>query len=239
MFFGSEPMHLHYTRATMRRLAPIIMAATVFTNAANSPVQQQPELPPLPMAQSDITDTYSIYSSLLPLGETATWKASFYAVRDVTVNAIPANAPCMVPPAKTPMERAMAGTMNPHNAVTPPPEQQQDYEEILSDFDSHCHDRIALVPEGWSARLPVKLLNEKQQAEFAEARSVSGKPKTYSGSPSLYGFGRVFFNAHHTTALVYATHWCGGLCGQGFWIALHRENGQWKRLPWSSVSWIS
>lgn len=222
----------------MRLLASIVASSTLWicVHDANA---QQPELPPVPMAQGDVTDTYAIYSSLLPLGETAEWKASFYAVRDVTVNAIPENAPCMVPPAKTAMERAMAGTMNPHNAVTPPPEQRQDYEEILSDFDSHCHDRLTLAPEGWSAKLPVRLLNEQQQAEYTTGRSVKGKSNPYDGSPSLYAFGRVFFNAHHTTALVYATHWCGGLCGEGFWIALHNENGGWKRLHWNTATWIS
>ncbi|MEK6396632.1 MAG: hypothetical protein V4734_00970, partial [Terriglobus sp.] len=215
-----------------------VAAATLWIFSKHTNAQQQ-ELPPLPMAQSDATDTYAIYSSLLPLGETAAWKASFYAVRDVTVNAIPADAPCMAPTAKTAMERAMTGTMNPHNAVTPPADQRQDYEEILSDFDSHCHDRIALAPEGWNAKLPVTLLNEQQQAEYTTSRNVMGKHTPYDGSPSLYAFGRVFFNAHHTTALVYATHWCGGLCGEGFWIALHKENGQWKRLHWNSASWIS
>jgi len=57
--------------------------------------------------------------------------------------------------------------------------------------------------------------------------------------PALYGFSEVYFNAHHTVALVYATHWCGALCGQGFWVALALEDGQWKPLRWSATTWIS
>ena len=49
----------------------------------------------------------------------------------------------------------------------------------------------------------------------------------------------VYFNASHTVALVYARHWCGGLCGQGLWIAVALEDGHWKRLPWNATSWIS
>lgn len=42
-----------------------------------------------------------------------------------------------------------------------------------------------------------------------------------------------------TVALVYATQWCGMLCGQGLWLAFALENGEWKPLNWNASTWIS
>ena len=61
------------------------------------------------------------------------------------------------------MERARSGGMNPHTAVSPPDKDKQDYEEILSDFDSHCHERLSLSSNSWKAKLPVHLLNQVER----------------------------------------------------------------------------
>lgn len=91
----------------------------------------------------------------------------------------------------------------------------------------------------------MRLLTPAEQQEFEASRFHPDKEPDknaaarFAGAPALYGFSAVYFNARQTVALVYATHWCGGLCGQGFWIALELKNGEWKQLGWHAVSWIS
>ena len=234
---------LHDGNSTPGKLLAMTRASlsvlTVLLTVAGASAQSVPEDSPLPMSAERSADSYAIYSSLLPLGETAGWKASFYAVRDSTVASLPPNAPCLVPPAKSALDRARTGSMNPHTAVTPPEEQRTDYEDILIDFDSHCHDRYVLEAGNWTTKLPVRLLSDQQQAQFVTSRFKAAANDTFAGAASLYGFSAVYFNAHHTTALVYATHVCGGLCGEGFWIALEKKSGTWKPLRWNAASWIS
>jgi hypothetical protein len=192
-----------------------------------------------PISPDRAEDSYAIYSQLLPLGETASWPASYYDVRDTTITAVQSDSPCSIPSGTAPIDRVRGG-MNPHVAVSPAERDRQDYEEILADFDTHCHERLTLSADFWKAKLPVQLLNEEEQSEFMDSRhSNSVTAEKYKGSAALYAFSQVYFNAHHTTAMVYATHWCGGLCGEGFWIAFARENGLWKQIHWRSISWIS
>jgi hypothetical protein len=206
----------------------------------SSSVQAVAPWPAQPMPPDRGEDSYTIYSQLLPLGETGTWPATFYAVRDTTITAVAPDGPCSVPDVTSQTDDTPLGGMNPHTAISPPQKSMQDYREILADFDSHCHERLSLSPDDWKAKYPVHLLNQAEQDEFRSSRNRStAAAEKYKGSPSLYGFSQVYFNVHHTVALVYATHWCGGLCGQGLWVALARENGAWKELRWRSANWIS
>jgi hypothetical protein len=199
---------------------------------------------PIQMPADRISDSYSIYSSLIPLGETAAkgWPHELWLVRDTTVTAVASDQPCAPTPSTAASARFDTG-MNPHSAVHPPEDQQENYNEILQDFDLHCHDVLSLDPDAWKLSAPVRLLTPDEQKEFqatrfGDARNSPAAAK-YKGAPALYGFSEVYFNAHHTVALVYATHWCGGLCGQGLWIALALEDGLWKPLQWNATQWIS
>ncbi len=217
-------------------LAFLIPAATV---GSQTSVPRRP-VEPISMPQDRSEESYAIYSQLLPLGETASWPAKFYAVTATTITAVQPESPCWVKRATTSLERASSGAMNPHNAVSAPDTEEQDYEEVLSDFDSHCHEVLSLSADSWRARLPIHLLNAEEQDEFRFTRNTKTLAAAkYVGSPALYAFSQVYFNAHHTVGMVYATHWCGGLCGQGFWVVLRKENGSWKRLQWQSATWIS
>jgi hypothetical protein len=130
--------------------------------------------------------------------------------------------------------------MNPHVAIHPPQENQQDLVEILDDFDQHCHDRLTLDPDPdvWKLAVPLHLLNPTEQAEFraTHGRVDSAVADKYKGATALYAFSEVYFNSHHSVAVVYATHWCGGTCGQRSWVAFTLDNSNvWKRQPnWSS-----
>ncbi len=191
--------------------------------------------------------SYSIYSMLMPLGETAgkNWPHKLWLVQDITVSVIPANEPCR--PVTSKDDRPLvAMTMNPHVAVKPAGNQAQDFVEILEDWDRHCHDRILLDRDGWHTLVPVVLLDSKARADHGSSRNTVIRDEAdhrevdkYEGAPSLYGFSPVFFNKSHTVALVYLTHYCGGLCGEGFWVALALENGRWKQLQWDCPGWIS
>lgn len=189
-------------------------------------------------------DSYRIYSSLLPFGETAlpAWPHDLLLVEDVTVSAVPPGQPCK--PAN-----ADQADMNPHIAVHPTADRKQDFAEILADFDAHCHDRIALNAESFNTTVPLRLLTPAEQKEFsiahggllhrADPAAIAAAQEKYKGAAALFAFSEVYFNQHQTVALVYATHWCGSLCGQGLWLAFALENGHWKSLPWDATSWIS
>lgn len=219
-------------------LIALLTAWSVSYSSGDVPASPWPAQP-MPPDRAD--DSYAIYSQLLPLGETANWPAKFYAVESVTITAVPADAPCMVPAAKTGDGELLGGSgMNPHVALAPPSSNRQDYEQLLSDFDAHCHDRLELSADPWNAKLPVHMLNQADQEEFRRTRLPShSEAERNQGSPALYAFSQVYFNTHHTVAMVYSTHWCGSLCGQGFWIVLGKENGAWKCLPWPAANWIS
>lgn len=225
----------------MNRLLPVwlilLAAPSVFCQAA-TPIQ--------PIPNDRATESYSIYSSLIPLGETAApgWPHDLWLVQETTITAIPDDQPCE--PTAKPNSAGFTSGMNPHSAVHPPDNQLQDYLDILLDFDKHCHEKFALDSSAWHLRAPVHVLNREEQAQFQFSRfklpqtpaEVTNAAK-FKGAPALYGFSEVYFNAPHTVALVYATLWCGGMCGQGGWYAFGLQSGEWKPLRWGSNSWMS
>jgi hypothetical protein len=226
-------------RSSLSRLVGVTLwvAPLLAQKASSAPA-------PIPMPADRISDSYSIYSSLIPLGETAAngWPHQLWLIQDSTITAVTSDQPCAPAPSTSASDRVDMG-MNPHSAVHPPKDQQQNYDEILQDFDRHCHDRLSLDPNAWKLSEPVHLLTPDEQKEFQTTRFKGGQDSAmaakYKGAPALYGFSEVYFNAHHTVALVYATHWCGGLCGQGLWIAFALRDGLWKPLQWAASTWIS
>jgi hypothetical protein len=214
-----------------------VLLCPVLTSAQTSPLAEST----IPMPADRADDSYRIYSGLLPLGETAgnNWPHDLWLVQDATISAVPADQPCSPPP----NAGHSALGMNPHLDVHPPQDQLQDYLEILRDFDLHCHDSIKLDPDKWNVKAPLHLLSPVEQKEF-ESRRFGGAKDTppvakFKGAAALYGFSEVYFNVPHTVALVYATHWCGGLCGEGYWLAFAHRDGEWKVLNWPATRWIS
>ena len=195
---------------------------------------------PIPMPSDKVAESYRIYSSLIPLGETAGkgWPHDLWLVQETTIALVTTGQPCAPDPA------AKQGIdMNPHTAVHPPDKYAQDFVEIMSDFDAHYHDRAQLDANAFNLMAAVHLLTPEEQKEFQDTRSPalrdSPAAAKFKGAPALYGFSEVYFNAAHSVALVYATHYCGGLCGEGFWVALALDRGRWKPLNWTSDRWIS
>ena len=223
-----------------RPLIELILLCTVAPCALgqNRPNDKLPS--PIPMPGDRVEASYAIYSTMIPLGETANegWPHAQWLIRDTTVTVVAPEDPC--DPSKTSASRD--AFLNPHLGIQADPQHLNDFNEILQDFDAHCHDRISLDPDAWHLSSPVRLLNREEQDEYQSfkfgRKKALLKPE-FKGAPALYGFGMVYFNKSHTVALVYATHYCGSLCGEGFWSAFALEDGKWKKLPWGSPAWIS
>jgi hypothetical protein len=227
----------------MQLFSQLILLVTLlsFTLLGQNTLPDGDQGAPSQMPISRASDSYAIYSKLMPFGETAneSWPHGLWLVEDATILAVPLDKPCQEVPRG--ISRRYT-SMNPHSAVQPPNSREEDFKEILQDFDAHCHERLSLSATAWQTAVPVHLLTPAEQVEFENTRweKADGAAKAkYKGAPALYGFSEVYFNEHHTVALVYATQWCGGLCGEGLWFAFALENGQWKRQDWASMKWIS
>lgn len=226
------------------RVSSLVVAAMLFVPAVifgQSGLSDAGLNPIISMPLDRTVDSYQIYSALLPFGETADkgWPRRMWTVKDATVTVVAPDDPCWQQPNSNPAARYSA-TMNPHIAVHPPANRSLDFEEILADFDAHCHERVMLLPGAFTTHAPVRLLSPSEQDDFHASRSVSSPAaREYSGSPALFGFSEVYFNRQHTVALVYAANWCGSLCGQGEWVAFGLEGGKWKDLHWKTNGWAS
>ncbi|MGA2539161.1 MAG: hypothetical protein ABSF53_24355 [Terracidiphilus sp.] len=225
----------------MRRSISAFALIAVLAGAPGFSQQETAQAPPIPMPSDRVADSYRIYAKLIPLGETAgkDWPHDLWLIQDTTLTVVQPGQPCS--PESGSVSDAFG--MNPHLAVHPPESRAQDFLEIMRDFDAHCHERARLDPQAWNLNAPVHLLNPQEQEQFQEYRSAREPEPTaaarFKGAPALYGFSEVYFNASHTVAMVYATHWCGGLCGQGFWVVFGLDKGDWTPLNWSVSSWIS
>jgi hypothetical protein len=54
----------------------------------------------------------------------------------------------------------------------------------------------------------------------------------------VVGFSSVYFDAQKQRACVYATYWCGELCGDGTIYFLEKKDGQWSIIG-SRCMWVS
>ena len=226
----------------MRVLPSLFLAAllvpTVGFAQSNKPDSKiHPVVVSMPIDRA--VDSYQIYSALIPVGETAgkRWPHAFYVVRKTTVPVVRAGQPCWEPSTSN---NDYNWNMNPHLSVHPPADRAEDFEEILSDFDAHCHQRVRLMAGAFTTPAPVRILSPAEQDEFRDALLPgSTAMEKYRGAPALYSFSQVYFNKRHTVALVYASQSCGSLCGEGTWYALALDGGHWKPLHWRTDGWSS
>ncbi len=203
-------------------------------------------LPPISMPPDRGDDSYRIYSMLMPGAEFSgsNWPHGLWLIDDITVGLVTSDQPCI--PDTASGSRPFIDAINPHSAITPPADRKQDFKDLLDDFDRHCHERIQLSAERFKLPVPFRLITDSEQAEFMSTRFRSEKTPIdpailakYKGAPGISSFSQIFFNPHHTMAMVYATQWCGVLCAQGAWIVLELQDGQWRPLRWTTSSWVS
>lgn len=178
---------------------------------------------PMPMPGDRAEDSYTIYSQLLKSGPVE-WRDATrrqWLIEDTT-NAIPLDVACH--------SKADLMGMNPHDAVKAPDDRQTEWNEVLADYDRHCHDVIQLDLQSFRTELPVRLLNAEDKRSFA--KDPRKPPAEFADGAGLHQFTQVFFNANHTLALVEQGMWCGSLCGNWTWVVLERREGRWEVLPW-------
>jgi hypothetical protein len=180
---------------------------------------------PMPMPGDRAEDTYAIYSQLLKSGpiEWRDVKRAQWLIEDTT-NAMPLNVPCNPAPGTDVMP------MNPHNAVKAPEDRQEEWNEVLADYDQHCHDVIRLDRDSFRTELPIHLLNTDDKQSFM--KDPKNPPAEFANGAGLHRFTEIFFNSNHTLALVEQGMWCGGLCGNWRWVVLERKENRWVMLPW-------
>lgn len=192
---------------------------------------------PVPMPQDREDDSYVIYAQLLKSGPIE-WRTVSRKqwLLEATTNAMALDVSCG-PVAEHPGMNRRFGGMEPHTAIQAPAERQTEWNEVLADYDRHCHDVIQLDVADLKTEIPVRLLNEDEKRLY---RQNSEKPMDeFAEGAGLHRFTEVYFNAHHTLALVEQGMWCGMLCGNWTWVALEKKNGQWKMLPWSHMTMMS
>ena len=222
----------------------VCAVSCVFTLTAAACAAQQTKAPqyeaPRIMPQDRSTDSYTIYSDLLP-GREIEWgnvPRTFWLLETAT-KAEPLESSCPT-----------GGTMNPHKAIRAPEKDQTSFAEMLSDFDKSCHERYQLDAAKFHLKLPIRLLDDEGQKRYAG--HVSGymppsdnimqappTPEEFEGAAGLHSFTAVYFNDAHTMAMTEIGMYCGGLCGNWRWVVLERRNGRWTILPWTVMTMMS
>jgi hypothetical protein len=127
-------------RSSLFRSGVFLVQVGVLLGQSAFAQEAKTESAPIAMPADRQADSYRIYSSLIPLEETAgkNWPHGLWLVQDTTIGAVPPDQPCSPPlDAKEP-----SIGMNPHFAVHAPDDELQDFLEIMRDFDAHCHDRV-------------------------------------------------------------------------------------------------
>lgn len=210
----------------MRTFALLLTCLTLAAQLPGQPSQTPRYAQPMPMPGDRVQDSYAIYSQLLKTGPIE-W-------RDVdrkqwlileTTNAVRIDVAC----------DAENRGMSPRGAVKAPGDRQTEWNEVLADYDQHCHDVIELDRDSFRTELPVRLLNAEDQRRFDPQRP----PAEFADGAGLHQFTQVFFNANHSLAAVKEGMWCGSLCGNWMWVVLERRQGRWVMLPWVVLSEVS
>ena len=128
-------------------------------------------------------------------------------------------------------------SMNPHSAVRPLKVREEDFKEILQDFDAHCHERLSLSATAWRTTVPVHLLAPAEQIEFESTRWENADEAVYKGARRFTDSAKS--TSTITTLWLWSTRRKGVVDYEGFWFAFTLENGQWKQQHWPSIQMIS
>ena len=175
------------------------------SSIAQAPPQPPPPPQSPPIAANRASDSYAIYSLLVPHVTNANPSSSReqrVAIADTTVNIAD------VQPAT-----------EPESELEPAPGSDRSFQEALQDFRAHREESFQLQRR-FKLDRPYELLNAAQAAEFR---------KTVAGYASLTFFSEVYFNTAQTAALVYTGSVCATPCENAQWIYLEKRDGQWSR----------
>jgi hypothetical protein len=185
------------------------------------------------MPMERLADSYAIYQALLPSNsiEWSEVKRTQWLLQDETT-AKPLASACE--------GSEMTGLSS---SVAAPAERQAAWNEVLSDYAAHCHDRYKLNAAEFKLDVPVRLLDKEAQGRYWQGVSGFMPPKNnimqapptpddFKGAAGLHSFSAVYFNRDHTLAATYFGMGCGSLCGNWTWVVLEKTPTGWRRLPW-------
>jgi hypothetical protein len=226
-------MEKQTVRSFIRLVIPLLLVTSLSGQSAGATRFAEPA----PMPVDRVKDSYAIYSQLLKSGpiEWRNVSRKQWLIEELT-NAMPLDVSCGPAANHTGMNRHTGG-IEPHTAVQAPADRKAQWNELLADYDRHCHDVIELNRQSFQTELPVHLLSAEDKQSYL--RDTRQPPAEFANGAGLHRFSEVFFNADHTLALVEQGMRCGGLCGNWTWVVLELKDGQWETLPWVHTFMVS
>jgi len=115
-------------------------------------------------------------------------------------------------------------------------------DETIDDFKRKKSDSVSLEPLFSFPAKQVLVSDHKSAGLFRRARHIdrswTGFYKRYPNSVGFISMSRVGFNGNHDQALLYIARFCGGLCGEGYYVILDKERGAWS-VKEKTMLWIS
>ena len=203
-------------RKETRGLAVGIAVLTLLM--ASSFAQPRAHAKPTPMALARASDSYAIYSLLMPgvpFSSMSPEQASHFAVAGTTVNI-----------------EDMNPAIPPEGQLQPPPNNEKAFQEAVQDFHTRRYERVQLQRQLTIDR-PYTLLTPDDVAELRQTLGGidpgSQLQAKWAGYPGITYFSEVYFNTARTAALVYMNNFCANLCANGQWIYLEKNGAQWVR----------
>lgn len=201
-------------------LLPLLLGAPQNNRPApaHTPAPTGPE-GAIPMPSDRAEDSYAIYSMLMP-GETfasmAPEQNARWAIAEITVN-----------------EQDRNPAVPPQGQLKPPADHPRRFNEAVGDYQTNRNVRVQLTQQPFKIAHAFSLLAPEQVGDFRAAKTSvaasSDAQSQWAGYPGITFFSEVYFDAHHTAALVYMNDWCSHLCAAGSWIYLEKQGGRWQR----------
>lgn len=190
----------------MRRFAAVLLFCTTA-----APGFQESQAPTIFQPENDV---YVIYSRMLTNPKTSHGPDNNerYLIADTTGTASP-REPC----------------------ITPPKERQEEFREVLSDYELRKGKPRELKPL-FAIQKPYLLLNAEEVKAFQADRRVTPQRRVaderFRGVTDLFTLSDVYFNHAHTLALTAISTWCGSLCALYQWKVFEKGTGGWVEQQW-------
>ncbi len=204
-------------------MTSLLLLAASLSGAASSAAQIDP-------------DSYAVYSEMMNSQTRGKSNAGLWMISAATTS-YDATQPC-----KPDLKDDFASVAAPQRAIHVPPEDRARFQEVLDNFEAHCHDGGVLQRDQFKTDWPIRLLTSAESKRFEIDLAVED-PKLWQkwpkGATGLQSFSQVFFNHDHTLAMAYSSYYCGMLCATWEWQVLERTETGWKVLPWKHDTIVS
>jgi hypothetical protein len=122
------------------------------------------------------------------------------------------------------------------SCLSVPADHASDFRQVRADFERHNNIQTR-IPAPLSSGKRYILFTTELTQELMKSPLLSRSPivqEKFGGARHLWLFSNVSFNRTKTLALFQVDAWCGGLCGEFYWIVLEKDaNGAWQSRPWA------